>query len=148
MLDVLGYVLLGLILIMAPGFLFSLILYPRLGDLDFWTRMGVSLALGTLVASYIGFAIAKAGVLQLGPFVGVDLALCVVFLPFVYFRGGFGVIMRYTRAVLGIFQKFKLPKPSKLPTPPPEQPKPPEQPQPEQPKEQPKEQPPERGGSC
>lgn len=129
-----GYVLLGLFLIMVLGFLFSLVLYPKLGSLDFWVRMGVSLALGTLVAAYIGFATARAGVLQLGPFVGIDLALCVVFGILTYFRGGFVVIMAYTRAVLRFFRMFRAPKPPKPPVP-----------QPEQLKKQPPEQQPEKG---
>ncbi len=130
MLDVVGYVVLGIILIMAPGFLLSLVLYPKLSDFDFWVRMGVGLALGALVISFIGFGIAKAGALGLPAFVGVDFGLCVAFLVVAFFRGGFEVIGTYTRgaltyarAVPRLFRKFKLPKRAKPPTPQPEQPK-------------------------
>ena len=118
-----------MILIMAPGFLFSLVLYPKLGDFDFWARVGASFGLGILVAAYIGFAIARAGMLQLVPFVGVDLTLCVVFAILAYFRGGFEVISAYTQAALKVLRKLRPPKPPKPPIPQLEQPKeqPPEQ---------------------
>lgn len=148
MLDVVGYVLLGIILTMMPGFLFSLTLYPKLSNFDFWVRMGVSLALGALVISFIGFGVARAGMLELGPFVGVDLALCVAFLVVAFFRGGFEVIgtyarggLRYARAAPKLFRKLKLPKRAKPPTPPLEQPK---EPPKEQPPEKPPEQPPQK----
>lgn len=175
MLDVIGYVVLGLFLLIVPGFLFSLVLYPKLASLDFWARIGMSLALGVMLAIYVGYLLARPelAMLQGGPFLGLTVGVCAVLAVIAYFRGGFEVIIAYTRAVVRFFRKFKPPKLSKPPIPPPseqpqEEPKegpPPEHPQepqkekleeraPEQPeeqaREQPKEkvpeQPPEQGG--
>ena len=134
MLDVLAYALLGLFLLMVPGFLFMLVLYPRLGSLDFWERMGGSLGLGVLLLIYVGFVVAKPGLkmLEAWPFIGAVSILCVVLGFLAYLRGGFGVITAYERAVFGFFRRFRPPKP-------------PEQPQPPQPEERP-EQPPEQRG--
>lgn len=139
MLDVIGYVVLGFILLALPGFLFSLVLYPNLESLDFWTRVGMSLALGAMLVVYVGYLLARPelAALQLGPFVAGTAVLCVVFAVLAYFRGGFEVIIAYARAVRGIFRKFKLPKPPLPPKP--------EQPE-EKPKEQPAEQPLEEKG--
>ena len=144
MLDVIAYVLLGLFLLMVPGFLFTLVLYPRVGRLDFWGRMGLSLGLGVLLLIYVGFVVAQPGLkmLEAGPFVGVVLAVCVGLAFLAYLRGGFEVIIVYKRAATRIFQKFRPPKPpSPPPAPQPEQL--PEQPE-ERVQEQPKEQPPEQ----
>lgn len=120
MLDIIGYIILGLFLLIAPGFLFSLVLYPKLESLDFWARMGLSLALGVMLVIYMGYFLARPdlALLQLGPFVGLTLGFCVVLAIFAYLRGGFGVIFTYTRKVLRFFRKFKPPKLSKPPIPP------------------------------
>ena len=77
MLEVIGYVVLGLILLMVPGFLFSTVLYPKRENLDFWARMGVSLGLGAMLAVITGYAIAMPGVstLSLEPFVIATLII-------------------------------------------------------------------------
>lgn len=112
MLDIIGYVLLAMFLLIVPGFLFSLVLYPKLGSLDFWTRVGVSLGLGVMLLIYVGFFIAKPELrmLQFAPFVGVTLGLCVVLSVLAYLRGGAEVVLAYTRAVVGFFRKFRAPK--------------------------------------
>ncbi len=157
MLDIAGYVILGLFLLIAPGFLFSLILYPKLESLDFWARMGMSLALGVMLVIYVGYFLARPelAMLQLAPFVGLTVGVCAVLVVIAYFRGGFEVIIAYTRVVMGFFRKFKPPKPPQPPIPPPPEPSqeerkgepeglPPEQsqePQKEQPEERATEQP-------
>ncbi len=129
MLDIIGYVLLGIFLLIVPGFLFSLVLYPKLENLDFWSRVGVSLGLGVMLLIYVGFFIAKPelGMLQLAPFVGVTVGLCVVLAILAYLRGGAEVVLTYTRVVVRFF-KSKASKPSRTPTP--SQPKPEKQAQP------------------
>ncbi|GEM_PF-748747 len=116
MLEIAGYVILGVFLLMAPGFLFSLVLYPKLESLDFWSRMGVSLALGVLLLIYVGYFLAKPEVamLQLWPFVGLTLGVCAVLAVIAYFRGGFEVLLTYTRPLFRVIKKFK-PRPRKPP---------------------------------
>ncbi|HDI12661.1 MAG TPA: hypothetical protein ENF64_00930 [Hadesarchaea archaeon] len=109
MLEIAGYVILGVFLLMVPGFLFSLVLYPKLESLDFWSRMGVSLALGVLLLIYVGYFLAKPEVamLQLWPFVGLTLGVCAVLAVIAYFRGGFEVLLTYTRPLFRVIKKFK-----------------------------------------
>lgn len=143
MLDVLVYVLFGLFLLMVPGFLFTLVLYPRRESLDFWERMGVSLGLGVLVLIYLGFVLAQPGVkmLTLVPFILAVLGVCLLFVFIAYWRGGLEVaiiyeraLMRkisrlgYVRALMRKISRLRPPKPK--PVPPEEKPTPPEQPHP------------------
>jgi len=143
MLDVLVYVLFGLFLLMVPGFLFTLVLYPRRESLDFWERMGVSLGLGVLVLIYLGFVLAQPGVkmLTLVPFILAVLGVCLLFVFIAYWRGGLEVaiiyeraLMRkisrlgYVRALMRKISRLRPPKPK--PVPPEEKPTPPEQPPP------------------
>jgi uncharacterized membrane protein len=145
MLDIIAYVLLGLFLLMFPGFLFSLVLYPKLEGIDFWTRAGMSLGLGVMLLLYVGFFIAKPELkmLQLAPFVGVTFLLCAVLAVGAYLRGGSEVVRAYTKAVFKFLRKAKAPKAEKpSPTSPP---KPEEQTKPKQEEQTPK-QPPEKKG--
>jgi uncharacterized membrane protein len=118
MLEIIGYVLVGMFLLMVLGFLFSLVLYPKLGNLDFWTRVVVSLGLGVMLLIYVGFFIAEPELrmLQFGPFVGVTLALCAVLAVIAYIRGGAEVVIAYTRAVVRFFRKFRVHKPPQTST--------------------------------
>jgi uncharacterized membrane protein len=125
MLDIIGYVLLGLFLLMFPGFLFSLVLYPKLEGIDFWTRLGMSLGLGAMLLLYVGFFIAKPELkmLQLAPFIGVTFLLCAVLAVGAYLRGGGEVVRAYTQAVFKFLRRVKVPKaekPSPTPQPKPE----------------------------
>jgi len=130
MLDIIGYVLLGVFLLMVPGFLFSLVFYPKLKSLDFWSRAGVSLGLGVMLLIYVGFFIAKPelSMLQFAPFAGVTVGLCVVLAVLAYVRGGAEVVIAYTQAVVRFFKKSGASKPSQTPAP--SQPKPEKQAQP------------------
>jgi uncharacterized C2H2 Zn-finger protein len=85
----------GIFTVMVPGFLFSLIVFPRPADLDFWKRVAVSFGLGILVLAYLGFALACAGLLLVRPFFASLLISCGVlgFLAFV--RGGLSVVSYY-----------------------------------------------------
>ena len=139
MLDVVGYVIMGLILLMVPGFLFSTVLYPKKESLDFWARMGVSLGLGAMLATIVGYAISLPGVstLSLGPFVIATLIICVALGILTYLRGGFGVLDTYKSGFSKIFRRQK--PQQELPAKVSEEPKPatPEEPQtktPEEPK--------------
>ncbi len=135
MLDVLAYVLFGLFILMAPGFLFTLVLYPRKESLDFWQRMGVSLGLGVLVLIYLGFVLAQPGLkmLTLAPFVLAVFGVCLLFALIAYWRGGLDVAIIYERALMRKISKLRQPKPK--PVPPEEKPIPPKLPPP--PKEPP-----------
>jgi len=130
MLDVFAYVFLGLFLLMVPGFLFTLVLYPRREGLDFWERMGVSLGLGVLVLIYLGFVLAQPGLkmLNLAPFVLAVFGICPLFALIAYWRGGLRVIVAYKRALMQKVSKLGPPKPK--PAPPEKKPIPPELPPP------------------
>jgi len=130
MLDVLAYVLLGLFFLMAPGFLFTLVLYPRRESLDFWGRMGVSLGLGVLVLIYLGFVLAQPGVkmLTLAPFILAVFGVCLLFALVAYWRGGLEVALIYGHALMRKISRLRPPKPK--PVPPEEKPTPPEPPLP------------------
>lgn len=124
MLDVVGYIVLGLILLMVPGFLFSTVLYPKNESLDFWVRMGASLGLGAMLAAFIGYSISMPGImaLSLGPFVIATVVACIVLGVLTYLRGGFRVVTAYKNGVLKILRRQKT-TPQQPPTKPPEQPK-------------------------
>jgi len=148
MLDVLVYVLLGLFLLLVPGFLFTLVLYPRRESLDFWERIGASLGLGVLVLIYLGFVLAQPGVkmLTLVPFVLAVFGTCLILAFIAYWRGGLQVAiiygrwlmrkisrLRYARALMRKISRLRPPKPK--PVPPEEKPVSPKPPTP--PEEQP-----------
>ena len=127
MLDKIAYVLLGLFTLMVPGFLFTLVLYPRKESLDFWERMGVSLALGVLVLIYLGFVLAQPGlkILTLVPFVLALFGVCLLFAFIAFWRGGLEIAMIYERALMRKISRLRPPKPK--PVPPQEQPALPEE---------------------
>jgi uncharacterized membrane protein len=100
MLETIGYVLLGAVLLFAPGFLFSVVLYPKRGSLDFWTRMGMSLGLGVMMAIIEGYTIAKLNSLVLGSFVIATFAACVTFIALAFLLGGLGVVFDYVKGTI------------------------------------------------
>ncbi len=112
MLVEIGYVLLGLFILFVPGFLLTLVFYPKVGQLDFWERIGVSAGLGVLVLIYVGVVLAKPEwkMLTLTPFVAVVVAFSCVFAGIAYWRGGFRVLTTYVRTVLRAVLRQK-PKP-------------------------------------
>lgn len=125
------YIVLGCIVLFVPGFLLSLLFYPRRKDLDFWERVGVSVGLSVLIAVLVVVAVAQPDfkMLKAVPFFGSLLALSVVFAIIAYWRGGLKwVIGLFERLVV---ERFRRPKP-KPEEPPPERP-PSEQPTPERP---------------
>ena len=109
MLGELGYLILGLILLFVPGFLLTLVLYPKLDQLDFWERIAVSVGIGVLVLIYIGVLLAKQEwkLLQLAPYLGTVVVICCVFGVLAYLRKGFNVPLTYARAVLRVFRRQK-----------------------------------------
>jgi len=128
MLETLGYILLGLFMLFVPGFLLTLVFFPKPGSLDFWERVAVSLGLGVMVLIYIGVVLARPEwrMLRLVPFTEVVLVLCGFFAVAAYLRKGYAVVTIYGRRVMQVIHK---PRP---PAPPPTQP--PAQPTEEQPK--------------
>lgn len=123
MLQIVGYIILGMILVMVPGFLFSTVLYPKNENLDFWTRMGVSLGLGSMLAAFVGFSIAMPGIrsLSLEMFTIATLVVCIVLGILTYLRGGFTVLAAYRNRALKILRRQKAPL-QQPPTEPTEQP--------------------------
>ena len=139
MLETLGYIILGLFMLFVPGFLLTLIFFPKPERLDFWERAAVSLGLGVMALFYIGVVLARPEwrLLSLAPFTGAVLILCGFCAVAAYLRGGFAVVAIYKRRVMQVIHK---PRP---PVPPPQ---PPAQPAEEQPKPT-EERKPEGGGS-
>lgn len=102
MLDVILYAVAGAILIMLPGFLFSVALYPKAKSLDFWTRMGLSLALGVLIAFYAAYTAARLQAFMLGPFITATSIAAAILIVLVYLRGGVDLVLGYLRGALGL----------------------------------------------
>lgn len=118
MIGTIGYILLGLFMLFVPGFLLTLVFFPKPGSLDLWERLGVSLGLGVIVLFYIGVVLARPDwkLLRLEPFVGVVLAVCGFFAVAAYLRKGHAVVAIYGRHMVRAIHK---PRP---PAPPPAQP--------------------------
>lgn len=112
MLAEIGYILLGLFMLFVPGFLLTLVFYPKPEQLDFWERVGVSAGLGVLVLIYVGIVLARPEwrMLTLTPFVAVVVTFSCVCAGIAYWRGGFKVLTTYGRAVLRVVRRSK-PKP-------------------------------------
>jgi len=91
-------VVLGLFLLLVPGFLFSAVLYPK-PTLDAWTRAGMSLGLGIMLLLYVGYFLAKPELrlLDAYPFVLSVLGICAVLGVIAYFRGGLQLFAPHLR---------------------------------------------------
>jgi uncharacterized membrane protein len=109
MLEAIGYVIIGLIMVMLPGYLFSIVLYPGRESLDLWNRVGVSLGLGAMLTVVVGYIIAIPGVstLSLGSFVAAALILSAIMAILGYLRGGLGVISARVNGAPKIFRRQK-----------------------------------------
>ena len=114
MLETLGYILLFLFMLFAPGFLLALVFYPKPGSLDFWERVAVSLGLGVLIIIYIGVVLARPDwkLLSLAPFTGAVLVVCGFCAVAAYLRGGMAIPAAYVRTVMHAIRK---PKPQEQP---------------------------------
>lgn len=142
MLEIVAYILLGLFVIFGPGFLLSLVLFPKPGDFDFWQRVAVSFGLGVMLSIYIGAVLSRPQfkALTLVPFTEGALILFGFFAVLAYLRGGMAVPAAYARAVMRAARKPKPPTPPAEEQPKPavhpehEHPKPPTPPNQEQPK--------------
>jgi len=119
MLEAIGYVIIGLILVVVPGFLFSTILYPKRDRLDFWSRMGISLGLGAMLAAVVGYIIAMPGVstLSLGPFFIATLILSVIMAILSHLRGGLWVLSARIAILKNIFHRKKPEQETQVKTP-------------------------------
>ncbi|KUO42617.1 MAG: hypothetical protein APZ16_01725 [Candidatus Hadarchaeum yellowstonense] len=107
MLEIVGYVILGLILVMVPGFLLSIVLYPRRENLDSWSRAAASLGLGAMLAALVGYVVSIPGLssLSLESFTIATSLLCIVLIIMAYLRGGFAVLRGYKGRLLRGQQK-------------------------------------------
>lgn len=70
------YGLLGLMILLLPGFLLSLVAYPKKDQLELSSRLMMSFGLGVLLQLYVGFFLARMGLLSLSPFLLSSLLLC------------------------------------------------------------------------
>ncbi len=132
MLEEFGYIILGCFVLFVPGFFLTLVFFPKLGQLDFWARVGASVGLGVLALIYVGMVLARPGwgMLKLTPFLAAVVALSCVCAVLAYLRGGFKVLAAYKRVVTQKIGKLRPPKPK--PAPPEEMPiQPPKEEKPE-----------------
>ena len=95
MLELVGAVFLGLFLLLIPGFLFSLALFPKRVDLTPLVRAAWSLGLGVVVALYAGVALARPELRMLGlePFLLAIAVFCAACAAVAYLRGA-GEVLR------------------------------------------------------
>lgn len=95
MISELAYLLGGFLIILIPGFLFSITLYPQPRSLDFWERTGVSLGLGVLILLYEVSMLARLKSLTLQPFL-LSVVVVSVFLSVgVFLRRGIRAMKEY-----------------------------------------------------
>jgi len=122
-----GYVLAGLMIIMIPGFLFSVALFPKANEMDFWKRMGTSLALGMMLVVYQVVVLAKFKSMTTGPFLASVVVTTLGMSMAVYLRKGTETVRAYVYGALNLpkrvsssplFRKLpKLPRREKKPAP-------------------------------
>lgn len=117
MLETVGYILLGLFLLLAPGFMLTLIFFPKVESLDFWKRMGLSLGFGVMALFYIGVVLSRPDwrMLRFEPFLVSVLILCGICAVVAYLRGGLAVPATYLRTVARAIHKPKPPAPPPAP---------------------------------
>ena len=111
--------LVGALVVLGPGFLASLTLFPRPGDLDFWKRVGVSFGLGLLVLVYLGFILAHQHLLLPRPFLGYLLLSCGILGLIAFLRGGFEVVSYYLGFLKPKKPRAEAPPAERPPAPPP-----------------------------
>jgi uncharacterized membrane protein len=111
MLEQVGLILLGLFLLLAPGFLLTLVLFPRWESLDPWSRVALSVGLGALVVIYAGvlLALPPLRMLRLVPLVGTILVFCAACVAIAYARGGLATPASHALAAL---RALRRPRPS------------------------------------
>ncbi len=117
MLQEIAYVILGAILLMVPGFLLSVVIYPKRGSLDFWKRMGLSLGLGVMLIVFEGYVIARADSFFTGTLFLATSVMTAILIVLVYLMKGIDLILSYVSGALGLarglFVKLKRPKKEK-----------------------------------
>ncbi|MEM2192241.1 MAG: hypothetical protein QXG38_01340 [Candidatus Hadarchaeales archaeon] len=145
MLETIGYLLAGLFIVLVPGALFSIVLWPE-GSMDVWSRLGASVCLGFMLLLYTVWALASVRSLFFHTTFlaasGLSIGLFIISL----LRGGGELIEAYARGAIRILRGARVKmgrvgrrlrqakKPVPAPPPPSEAPKPevmpPSQPQP------------------
>lgn len=131
MIEKIGYILLGCFLLLLPGFMLTLVLFPKQG-LDFWSRIALSVGFGAMALIYIGVVLGRPELrmLRFAPFMGAVLLFSAACGAIAHFRGGLKIPAAYARAAMRVLRRPKPPQP-----PPPPQAQPPaEQRQLEEPK--------------
>lgn len=132
-------VIAGLALVLIPGFLLSLVIFPS-PQIDPWKRAGLSLGFGVMAIFYLGAILAhpRWRLLELGPILLAVVVFCAICSGLAYLRGGLSVPAAYVRRMLGVLPKPR-PRPPKPPQPTIQQPAqpepiPPQPPKPQEPK--------------
>jgi hypothetical protein len=95
MLAEMSYVIVGILIVIIPGFLFSAVLYPERGSLGFWERTGASIGLGLLILIYEVAALARLKSMTLYPFLATVAGVSAVLGAAVVFRRGTEAIRQY-----------------------------------------------------
>ncbi len=83
------YVIIGAVLLFLPGFLLSFLIYPSEERLDFWKRIGTSIALSVFIDMLIITVLAqpKISALEFVPTIGSILIFSAVCGVLIYLRG-------------------------------------------------------------
>lgn len=76
-------------ILFLPGFLLSLVVYPKKDQLELSSRLMVSFGLGILLQLYIGFFLARVDLLSLSPFLLSSLLLCLGLSLVAWVRGAY-----------------------------------------------------------
>ncbi len=95
-------VIIGLVLIMVPGFLLSVAIYPKKGSLDFWKRMGLSFGFGLMLIVMEGYLIARLDSLLTGTLFLATSVVTATLIVFVYLLKGIDLILSYVHGALGL----------------------------------------------
>ncbi|KXA94089.1 hypothetical protein AKJ65_05445 [candidate division MSBL1 archaeon SCGC-AAA259E19] len=98
MIESLGYLVLGILVLFVPGFLLSFLLYADKDGLDFWERIGASIGLSALIDALIIAILAHPPLLALRflPFLGSVVIFC----------GFCGAVLALRKKSLRAFKSF------------------------------------------
>ncbi|MEM3011979.1 MAG: hypothetical protein QW084_01270 [Candidatus Hadarchaeales archaeon] len=89
MIGTIFYMVAGVLALLLPGLLLSLVAYPRKEQLDLSSRLAMSFGLGILLILYLGFFLAKANLLSASPFFLSLLLMCAGLFALAFLRGAY-----------------------------------------------------------
>lgn len=117
MIDKLVYILLGFISLILPGFMLSLVIYPKKESFDPWQRLAISVGLSALVEVYIAVILSWPGFKSLAevPFFASVFVLSGVLAIVAYFRGGLQIIFTYKNKLIESLRKARVPAQEQAP---------------------------------